>query len=59
MNQIEIGDVGCVIWDAAIVLAKYLEKMFLNNKLLCESKHFIELGAGTGIVGCKKLLKIT
>ncbi len=46
--QAYIGDVGCVVWDAALVLAKYLEqtrKEDLNNKKV------LELGAGTGIVG--------
>jgi hypothetical protein len=26
--QKEVGDVSCVIWDAALVLAKYLEARY-------------------------------
>lgn len=55
ISQYEIGGVGHIVWDAAIVLAKYLEKQIKNNKLNIknkqEKKKFIELGAGTGIVG--------
>lgn len=42
-----IGDVGCVVWDAALVLSSYIEStpLKLNQKLV------VELGAGTGIVG--------
>lgn len=54
IHQSEIGDVGCVVWDAAIVLTLYLE----TNDFRCgdsgnilENKNAIELGAGTGIVG--------
>ncbi|XP_063040065.1 protein-lysine methyltransferase METTL21D [Engraulis encrasicolus] len=51
VNQCLKGDVGHVVWDAAIVLAKYLEtKAFLKSNGLA-SKHVLELGAGTGIVG--------
>jgi hypothetical protein len=54
IGQYEVGDVGCVVWDAAIVLAYYLESAdFLDergqNKLL--GKAVVELGAGTGLVG--------
>jgi hypothetical protein len=30
--QKEVGDVSCVIWDAALVLAKYLEATAGKNK---------------------------
>ncbi|KAJ8316921.1 hypothetical protein KUTeg_004825 [Tegillarca granosa] len=51
INQLEVGDVGCVVWDAALVLSKYLEtKDFSFGKEL-DGKHMIEIGAGTGIVG--------
>ncbi|XP_052100409.1 protein N-lysine methyltransferase METTL21D-like [Mytilus californianus] len=51
IHQLEIGDVGCVVWDAAIVLSKYFEtEDFLKGQLLKE-KNIIELGAGTGVVG--------
>ena len=55
INQCEVGDVGCVVWDAALVLSSYLEtKDFQDNSgqtSLLRDKHVIELGAGTGIVG--------
>ncbi|XP_016129897.1 protein N-lysine methyltransferase METTL21D [Sinocyclocheilus grahami] len=55
MYQCSKGDVGCVVWDAAIVLSKYLE----TEQFSCvqsavstwSSKNIIELGAGTGLVG--------
>ena len=54
INQCEIGDVGCVVWDAALVLASYLD----TNDWLTGSreshllnKRVLELGAGTGLVG--------
>lgn len=53
--QCSTGDVGCVVWDAAIVLSKYLEtKQFCNSRpgvSTWSSKRMIELGAGTGVVG--------
>ena len=52
ISQSEIGDVGCVVWDAAIVLASFLETpAFKEMVSSIESKRVIELGAGTGIVG--------
>lgn len=55
VNQCLKGDVGHVVWDAAIVLAKYLEtKAFMNSATglnTLASKNVLELGAGTGIVG--------
>ena len=42
-------DVGCVVWDAALVLAKYLE--FKSQELGICSANVIELGAGTGFCG--------
>ena len=47
IHQAYIGDVGCVVWDAAIVLVKYLEK---SRKEDLDNKKVLELGAGTGIV---------
>jgi len=53
INQCEIGDVGCVVWDAALVLCSFLESAYFLE--LCDGtvygKRAIELGAGTGIVG--------
>ncbi|XP_061824799.1 protein N-lysine methyltransferase METTL21D [Nerophis lumbriciformis] len=55
VNQCHMGDVGCVVWDAAIVLAKYLEtKLFHDPSLgvnLWAGRRVVELGAGTGVVG--------
>ncbi|MED6278149.1 hypothetical protein CHARACLAT_020769 [Characodon lateralis] len=55
MKQCYIGDVGCVVWDAAIVLSKYLEtKQFYDPSaganVWC-GRTVVELGAGTGVVG--------
>lgn len=55
VKQYCLGDVGCVVWDAAIVLAKYLEtKLFYNPSSgvnVWAGKNVVELGAGTGVVG--------
>ncbi|XP_042598660.1 protein-lysine methyltransferase METTL21D [Cyprinus carpio] len=55
MYQCSKGDVGCVVWDAAIVLSKYLEtEQFCSVQSgvsTWSSKNIIELGAGTGLVG--------
>ncbi|EDV23494.1 uncharacterized protein TRIADDRAFT_58173 [Trichoplax adhaerens] len=51
IHQAEIGDVGCVVWDAALVLAKYLELGHEKGSEDINGKKVIELGAGTGIVG--------
>ena len=51
IHQSEVGDVGCVVWDAALVLSKYLETADFENGQGLEGKSVIELGAGTGIVG--------
>ena len=47
LDQKSEGDTGVVVWDAAIVLSKYLE--LISHHLagaVC-----VELGAGTGAVG--------
>lgn len=55
VKQCYLGDVGCVVWDAAIVLAKYLEtKQFYDPSSGVNewaSRSVVELGAGTGVVG--------
>ncbi|GAA6213613.1 protein-lysine methyltransferase METTL21D [Lates japonicus] len=55
LKQCYLGDVGCVVWDAAIVLAKYLEtKQFYDPSRgvnVWAGKSVVELGAGTGVVG--------
>lgn len=55
IKQCYMGDVGCVVWDAAIVLAKYLETQQFYNpssgvNVWC-GRSVVELGAGTGVVG--------
>jgi hypothetical protein len=51
ISQIEIGDVGGIVWDAAIVLGKYLEKEIVEKRIPVKDGNIIELGAGTGIIG--------
>ncbi|XP_049917566.1 protein-lysine methyltransferase METTL21D [Epinephelus moara] len=55
LKQCYLGDVGCVVWDAAIVLAKYLEtKQFYDPSSgvnVWAGSSVVELGAGTGVVG--------
>jgi len=41
------GDTGVVVWDAGLVLAKYLEV----SSSLVAGKTVVELGSGTGAVG--------
>lgn len=41
------GGVGCVVWDAALVLAKFLE----TGAWPLSRRAVLELGAGTGAVG--------
>ena len=51
VHQLSVGDVGCVVWDAALVLAGYLEKLESQSPGYWKDKRVLELGAGTGIVG--------
>ena len=54
INQCEIGDVGCVVWDAAIVLTSYLDTASLktsSGQSVLKDTRVIELGSGTGICG--------
>ena len=55
VKQCYLGDVGCVVWDAAIVLAKYLETKQLHDPSsgvnVWAGRRVVELGAGTGAVG--------
>ncbi|XP_043837043.1 protein-lysine methyltransferase METTL21D isoform X2 [Dromiciops gliroides] len=55
LQQYGSRGVGCVVWDAAIVLAKYLETQHFSGAApgthaLCR-RTVLELGAGTGAVG--------
>ncbi|KAL9951975.1 hypothetical protein ACROYT_G044738 [Oculina patagonica] len=51
IKQAEVGDESCVVWDAALVLAKYLQARHYCSKERLDNKRVIELGAGTGVVG--------
>lgn len=51
VNQFEVGDVGCVVWDAALVLLKYMETTDFDCGRGWQGKRILELGAGTGVVG--------
>ena len=51
IHQLQVGDVGCVVWDAALVLSKYLETQDFDCGKMLKDKQVLELGAGTGIVG--------
>ncbi|XP_041465886.1 protein-lysine methyltransferase METTL21D-like [Lytechinus variegatus] len=57
IQQSYVGDVGCVVWDAALVLSKYLETEGFSRRFgELKSKRLLELGAGTGatgLVACK------
>ncbi|KAF1649902.1 Protein-lysine methyltransferase METTL21D, partial [Eudyptes chrysocome] len=47
LEQRAAGGVGCVVWDAALVLAKFLE----TGACPLARRDVLELGAGTGAVG--------
>lgn len=55
IKQCYLGDVGCVVWDAAIVLAKYLETKSFHDPSsgvsVWAGRRVLELGSGTGVVG--------
>jgi len=44
------GPEACVVWDAALVLAHFLQK-HRQTLRLGQGKRVLELGAGTGAVG--------
>ena len=49
--QKEVGDVSCVVWDAALVLAKYLEARCNDMQDWFRGPSVVELDAGMGCVG--------
>ncbi|XP_073465533.1 protein N-lysine methyltransferase METTL21D [Aquarana catesbeiana] len=51
IRQLSSGDVGCVVWDAAIVLSKYLERRESAEPGALRGRAVLELGCGTAIVG--------
>ncbi|KAG8233114.1 hypothetical protein J437_LFUL012540 [Ladona fulva] len=48
-----VGDTSCVVWDASVVLAKYLEMESIRreNRTWLDKKVVVELGAGVGCAG--------
>ena len=42
---------GCVVWDAALVLCKYLETADFDNGRALLGQTCVDLGSGTGAVG--------
>ncbi|CAG5131101.1 unnamed protein product [Candidula unifasciata] len=58
LHQSAVGDVGCVVWDAAIVLCSYFVKcaglkqgQLYVDSLDFQGKSMLDLGSGTGAVG--------
>ncbi|XP_052595639.1 protein N-lysine methyltransferase METTL21D isoform X1 [Peromyscus californicus insignis] len=53
LQQYGSGGVGCVVWDAAIVLSKYLETPAFSGggAHALSRRSVLELGSGTGAVG--------
>ncbi|XP_042533827.1 protein-lysine methyltransferase METTL21D isoform X3 [Dipodomys spectabilis] len=53
LQQYGSGGVGCVVWDAAIVLSKYLETPAFSREgtHALSRRSVLELGSGTGAVG--------
>merc|ERR1711973_517173 len=49
--QATIGDVGHVVWDAALALSKFLDTPYFRKNFPLPNKLVVELGAGTGLVG--------
>lgn len=45
------GDVNCVVWDACLVLAKYLETICHQKPDFLSGLKVLELGCGLGVVG--------
>ena len=51
IRQLYIGDEGCVVWDAALVLARFLENRYFFPPNHWKNRRVLELGSGTGVVG--------
>ena len=49
--QAVLGDESCVVWDAALVLLKYLQTKTFRDQFDLRKRRVVELGAGTGVVG--------
>jgi hypothetical protein len=48
---------GTSVWDASVVLSKYIEKAYYGNRL--KGKRVLEVGAGCGLVGIFMAVKGT
>lgn len=51
IKQFYVGTVGCVVWDAALVLCRFLENRAHFGPEYWAGKRVLELGSGTGAVG--------
>lgn len=51
IKQLYVGTVGCVVWDAALVLCRFLENRAHFGSAYWAGKRVLELGSGTGAVG--------
>ncbi|XP_065182342.1 protein N-lysine methyltransferase METTL21D-like [Sycon ciliatum] len=51
IHQMSVGDVGCVVWDAAIVLSQVLTRSEAFQDVTWCDTFVVELGSGTGLVG--------
>ena len=51
IKQLYVGDVGCVVWDAAIVLCKFLENSEFFSPGYWNGKRVVDIGSGTGVAG--------
>jgi len=51
IKQLYVGDVGCVVWDAAIVLCKFLENGEFFPPNYWKGKRVVDVGSGTGVAG--------
>lgn len=50
LHRIE-GQVSTVVWDASIVLARYLIQQFKKNPEFLRDKNILEIGSGLGLCG--------
>ena len=51
IGQRYVGDVGCVVWDAALVLCRFLENPHYFSRGFWSGKRVVDLGSGTGVCG--------
>lgn len=51
IRQLYVGDVGCVVWDAAIVLCKFLENSHYFPHGFWNGMRVLDIGSETGVAG--------